>query len=200
MQTKKRSKTLRLATLAIMSAIIIVMSFTPLGYLKIGTVEITFLTIPVVLGAIIMGPIDGAVLGAVFGLTSFIQCFGMSPFGAMLLSINPIYTFITCLIPRILIGFIAGYVFKQFEKHNANRGVSYTVSSLLGVLTNTVFFFVFVILLFGQTEYIQSFGNSVITIVITLAGINAVIELVVCTVLSAVLAKPLIKVVNKMSF
>lgn len=75
-------KTRKLVQMAILIAVMLILAFTPLGYLKVGAIEITFMTIPVVVGAIILGPTAGAVLGGVFGLTSFIQCFGMSAFGA----------------------------------------------------------------------------------------------------------------------
>ncbi|HBN84937.1 MAG TPA: ECF transporter S component, partial [Clostridiales bacterium] len=51
-----RSKTLRLTQLGILSAIIIIMAFTPLGYLRIGPLSITFLTVPVIIGAMLLGP------------------------------------------------------------------------------------------------------------------------------------------------
>ena len=88
MESEKRNKTLQLTRLGILSAIIIIMAFTPLGYLKIGPLSITFLTVPVILGAMLLGPLNGAILGAVFGLTSFAQCFGLDPFGTTLLALT----------------------------------------------------------------------------------------------------------------
>lgn len=104
-------KTRKLVQMAILIAVMLILAFTPLGYLKVGAIEITFMTIPVVVGAIILGPAAGAVLGGVFGLTSFIQCFGMSAFGAALLNISPILTFLVCMVPRILMGYLAGVIF-----------------------------------------------------------------------------------------
>lgn len=75
-----RQKLVRLVLTALLTALIIVMAFTPLGYLKAGAIEITFITIPVIIGAVLLGPVGGLFLGAVFGITSFIQCFGMSTF------------------------------------------------------------------------------------------------------------------------
>lgn len=78
-----------LTTTGMMIAIILLMSFTPLGYLRTAGLEVSLITIPVAIGAMIIGPKAGLLLGTVFGLTSFYQCFGMSPFGAALLGINP---------------------------------------------------------------------------------------------------------------
>ena len=75
------NRTRTLTTLGILTAIILVMTFTPLGYIKTMGLEITLLHIPVILGAALTGPVGGMVLGAVFGFTSFFQCFGLSTFG-----------------------------------------------------------------------------------------------------------------------
>lgn len=184
------TRTLRLTQLAMLSAVIIVMAFTPLGYFKYAPLglSITLLTIPVVIGAIMMGPIEGAILGAVFGATSFIQCFGLDAFGAGLLAINPVLTFILCLLPRILIGFTSGFVYKGLEKIHAKQALSYGLSAVTGVLTNTIFFIGLLILFFGNTEFIKSIGG-IITLVKIAVSINVLVEVVVCTLIVTVLAK-----------
>jgi uncharacterized membrane protein len=188
MNNNSRSRTLHLTQLAVLSAIIVIMAFTPLGYFKTPALSITFLTVPVVLGAILMGPLDGAILGAVFGATSFIQCFGLDAFGTTLLSINPVFTFIMCFVPRILIGLVSGYLLKGLEKIHTSKVVSYALSALAGALTNTVFFVGFLLLLFGQTDYIRSFGPSIPAIIGVLVTMNALIEAIVCTIIATILA------------
>ncbi len=194
-----RSKTLRLTQLGILSAIIIIMAFTPLGYLRIGPLSITFLTVPVIIGAMLLGPTVGAILGAVFGLTSFAQCFGMDAFGSMLLSINPFYTFIMTMLPRILIGVVSGNLMIRFEKKKTNQTLGYTVTALTGVLTNTVFFVGLLLLLFGNTEYIQSFGENTIAILGVLVSTNAIVEIIVCTLVITALMKAIRVAVKRMS-
>lgn len=93
-------KTVRLSRLALFSALILLLNYTPLGYIRVFALEITLIIIPVTLGAMLLGPADGAILGGVFGLTSFATCFGSSQFGVTLLAINPIGTFITCVVAR----------------------------------------------------------------------------------------------------
>lgn len=112
MEKNLSSRTQQMVQLAILVAIMLIFAYTPLGYLKVGAIEITFMVLPVAIGAILLGPICGAILGGLFGLTSFIQCFGASPFGALLLSLNPITTFITCMVPRILCGWLSGLIFQ----------------------------------------------------------------------------------------
>ena len=90
----KRSSTLYMVELAMMIAIILLMSFTPLGYLRTPGLSITLLTIPVAVGAIILGPKGGAVCGLAFGATSFYMAVtGSSAFAAALFNINPFGTF-----------------------------------------------------------------------------------------------------------
>lgn len=85
----KQSKTMRLTLMGLFAAVLLLMAYTPLGYLNIGPLAITLNVIPVALAAITLGPVGGAAMGAVFGLTSFLQCIGVggtSAMGAMLLA------------------------------------------------------------------------------------------------------------------
>ena len=99
----KRTSMQKLTRLAVLVAVTLLMAFTPLGYLKTAGVELSFLMIPVTVGAIVLGPVSGMILGAVFGITSFVQCLnGTSFFGATLLGISPVATLLTCLPTRML--------------------------------------------------------------------------------------------------
>lgn len=201
---QSHSKTLRMVQTAILSAIIILMSFTPLGYLKAGVIEITFIMIPVAVGAILMGPTTGALLGTVFGMTSFLQAaFGLSPFGVALLQINPFYTFILTMVPRILMGWLVGLIFQALHKIDRTKIVAYAVASLSGALINTILFVGGLFLLFGSTDYIRSFGPTVPTIIALLVSVNAALEaafsLVVGTAVTKALGVIYVKSANKRS-
>lgn len=187
----RSTQTLWMVQTAILSAIIILMAFTPLGYLKVGTISITFLMIPVVIGAIFVGPTCGAVLGGVFGMTSFIQCFTGDVFGATLLGINPFLTFILCMVPRILMGLFVGLIFRALSKIDKTKLVSFAVASLSGAVINTVLFVGALILFFGSSDYIQSFGPNLPAILGVLITINAVLEAAVCMVAGGAITKAL---------
>ena len=74
-KTGNFSKVQRMVILAVLIALTLVMALTPLGYLKIGALSISFLCIPIAIGATVLGPTAGLILGTLFGITSFVQCF-----------------------------------------------------------------------------------------------------------------------------
>lgn len=195
--SNERKRTLRMTQLAMLGAIIVLMAFTPLGYLKIGPLSITFLTIPVVIGAILMTPVDGAILGGIFGITSFAQCFGMDAFGTTLMSYNPLFCAIVCIIPRILIGLFAGLVNKKLDATNLNKTVSYAISAFVGALTNTVFFVGLLIILFKNSEALSALGESVLQIISVLVTTNSLVEALACVVLVAAISKACVSVIKR---
>ncbi len=197
MKTENTSRTLWMAQTAILSAIIILMAFTPLGYLKVGTISITFLPVPVVVGAILVGPLSGAVLGGVFGLTSFAQCFGMDFFGTTLMSINPFLTFILCMVPRILMGLLVGLIFRALDRVDRTRVFSYAVASLSGAVINTVLFVGALVWFFGNSAFLRQFGNSTLAIIGVLVTINALVEAIASMLAGTVITKALSKAIPR---
>lgn len=192
----KNTKTL--VTYALLTAIIVLMALTPVGYLKIGILEITFITIPVIIGAILLGKGAGAFFGGVFGITSFIQCFGMSAFGAALLAINPFFTFVLCVVPRILAGFLCGLIFELLNKIRKDGVVPMAISSLSCAVFNTVLFTTSVILMFGRTEYIQTMrgGKGVLDFMAAFVGINGLVEALVCFTVGTAVCKAVYRFVK----
>ena len=197
----EKKSTKWLVRMGVLIAIIVLMSFTPIGYLKVGAIEITFIMIPVIIGAITLGAKSGAILGAVFGITSFIQCFGASPFGAMLLSINWFFTLLTCLIPRILMGWLTGVIFSALYKKDKTKGnaLSFIITSLVAPMLNTFFFMLFIIVLFGSSDYIIELqaGRNIFAFVVWFVGLNVVIEAAVSFLVGGTISKAVYKFANK---
>ena len=193
----RSTKTIKMAQMAILIAVVLIMAFTPLGYLKTAGLEISLITIPVAIGAMVIGPAAGAVLGGVFGLTSFYQCFGMSAFGAVLLGINPLFTFLVCVPTRILEGYLAGILFKVFIKADKTNTVCYFAGGFMTAFLNTAFFMATLILFFWNTEFIQSLnaaGANAFMFVIAFVGINGVVEWIATTVAGGIVGKAVAKV------
>lgn len=190
--------------MALLIAIILLMAFTPIGYIRTLGLEITLIVVPVAVGAVTLGPAAGAVLGAVFGITSYIQCFGMSPFGAVLLSINPVYTFIVCVFSRVLMGWLTGWLYQVFLKSSLLKKVSVALANLCCPLMNTLFFMGTLTLFFYQTDYIQGIaqgmgaGNPLIFILL-FVGVNGLVEAVACFVAGSAISQALKKVVKRTS-
>lgn len=180
-----REKTSRMAQLALLLAVVLLMAFTPLGYLNVGPLSITFLVVPVVIGSIVLGAKAGCFLGAVFGLTSLAQCFGINAFGTALMAINPAATVLVCLLPRVLVGLLSWLVYRAL----AGKPVACYAAAVTGSLTNSVLFLGGVILFFGSSDYVRSFGGSVFEILMALGLVNALVEVLVCAVVGGLLGR-----------
>ena len=188
-----------LTSTAMMVAIVVLMSFTPLGYLRTLGLSVSLLTIPVAIGAMVLGPKVGLILGLTFGLTSYYQCFAGSPFGAMLLSINPLYTFLVCVPTRMLVGWFTGLIFQQLQKRGILKTASFFIGGFVAALFNTIFYMGVLILLFWNTEYIQTLnmelgGFSPLGFVFVFVGINGLIEIPATCVIGGTVAKTLRRV------
>lgn len=187
---------LLMSEIAILVAIILVLGLTPIGYMRLPflpMIEITLITVPVIIGGIAMGPLAGAILGGLFGLTSFIQCFGMSFFGAALLAVNPFFTFCLCFFPRLIMGWLTAIIFRAFKKKNM---VSFLVTSLSGAVLNTVLFTALLLVLFSNAPIITDMrgGMNVLAFAVAFVGINGLIEAVVCALLGTFVGKAVYKV------
>lgn len=185
---KSKFNTSQLVLLGLMTAILLLMAYTPLGYLNIGPLAITMNMIPVAIAAITLGPVGGAVTGAVFGMTSFLQCIGVggtSAMGAILFDINPVLAFIQRFVPRLLDGLLLGYIFRGVRKVS-NPYVACTITGFFSAFLNTALFMSLLVLLFGNTQYMQELmgGKNVIAFICGFVGINAVCEIGFATVVT----------------
>lgn len=198
MKTKKLN-TVTMVELAVLIAVVLLMAFTPIGYIKTFGLEITLIVVPVAVGAVTLGPVAGLILGTIFGITSFIQCFGMSPFGAMLLSINPVSTFIVCVPTRMAMGWLTGMIFRGLKMADLDRKVSTSIACLLGPFLNTFFFMSALCVCFYHTDYIQSMVTSVgatnvFAFIVAFVGLNGIVEALSCFVIGTAIAIALMSV------
>lgn len=193
----RNSKTKTIALLGILTGIIILMAFTPVGYLRLAAVSISFLMIPVAVGSIAKGPLAGAALGTVFGITSFVQCFGMDAFGTYLASKNVFFTFIMCIVCRALAGLCAGFIYKLITKLTKNVVVRSSLTGLSAALFNTLFFVSALILLFGKTVVSEATGLSAeltfFALFGAIVGINAVLEAIASFIVTGAVGTALFK-------
>lgn len=193
--TNKNKKLYDLVLLALFIAIELAMYLMGLGLVPIGPLKMSFLPVPVAVGAILMGPWQGAVLGAAFGLCSLWDAIsGSSIMTNAFFAISPVHTVILCVGMRALMGLCVGAIFQLLRKVDHKRIVSYYASALAAPLLNTVFFMGYIVLFFYQTDYIQNLVSAKgaanpFMFVILLVGVQGLIEMIVCTITGGSAAK-----------
>ncbi|MBR1765173.1 MAG: ECF transporter S component [Ruminococcus sp.] len=197
MKTKAFFNTRQLVILGLMTALVLIFSMTPIGSIPIGPLVITLNVIPIAIAAVSCGPTGGAIIGGVFGIFSFLQCIGIgvpSGMGAALFNISPVLAFIQRFIPRLLDGFLTGWIFKVLRS-KVNKPVACGITGFSAAFLNTLFFMSALILLFGSTDYVKELrgGKNVIWFIITFVGINAVFEMLVCTIVTTAVGTALFK-------
>lgn len=208
MKTKKHD-TRWLVSVALMAAIVIVLANTPLGMIQLPVIKATTVHIPVIIGAILLGPMAGGILGFVFGVCSLVSntmaptllSFAFSPFmsttgipGA----IKAIWVSVGC---RILIGVAAGWLWVLFKKVKLNQIVALVLTGFLGSMVNTVTVMGSIYLLFAQ-QYAQAKDVAVTAVwglvmgTVTASGIP---EAIVAAILVAFIGKVLLssRLVNR---
>lgn len=195
MKTGNRSR--RITLLGLLTALLLLLSMTPLGYLNIGPLAISFNMIPVAVAAVALGPSGGAILGAVFGITSFLQCLGIggtSAMGVILFEIDPFLAFVQRLVPRVLTGFAVGVIHRGLMKVS-KFGFASSAAGFLAAFLNTALFMGALVLLFGNTPYLQELmaGRNVLVFICGFVGVNAVFEMIASTLVTGALCTALDK-------
>ena len=199
----KSSNSIRFMTqLALLIAIQIVMKLIGLGMVPVGPLKMSFLTVPIAVGAIISGPAVGAILGGIFGIISFYDALsGASVMTSTFLSISPIHTFILCVGTRVLMGYLTGVIYKALKKVMKNSA-RYVIGSLCAPLLNTILFMGYICIFFYHTDYIQSLVTSLnvsnpFMFVIVLVGLQGLAEAVACALVGGAVSKGVDVALNK---
>lgn len=197
---KNRTNVRWLTQLALLVAILLVMNYTPLGYLQVGPLSASLLSLPVAIGAMTMGPTAGALLGAVFGITSFLQAMeGKSLLSAAMFNASPVGTFVVCVVPRVLMGLCAALLFKALCKLLPKQEkFCCFAGALLTAVLNTVFFMGALVLLFYDLPYVQELAQgmgatNVLMFVVLFVGVQAIVEWVLCCLVAGAVTVPVRK-------
>lgn len=183
-----------LTQLALLVAIEMVMKAIGLGSVPVGPLYMSFLTVPIAVGAIVLGPLAGMILGGVFGAVSFLDAIkGASIMTSNLLAGSPLHTFMLCFVMRVLMGLCVGLVYRGMEKVCRKSVVNCFVTSLSAPLLNTLFFMGYIVLAFYQSAYIQGLvaakgAANPLMFVVLLVGFQGVVEAIVCSVAGTAVA------------
>lgn len=201
------NRTRKMVMLALLSSLIVVLAFT-FGYIPLGFMYATIIHIPVIVGAILLGPLEGGILGFVFGLTSLINntikpnitSFVFTPFYSLDERFAGSFkSIIICFLPRILIGVIAAYLFKALSKTKMKRGASLAITGFVGSMVNTVLVMGGIYLLYGESYALaKGMGFSALFgVIMGVVGMNGVPEAIVAAVLTAAITAPLMRYMRK---
>ncbi|AEB73942.1 ECF transporter S component [Lentilactobacillus buchneri] len=194
-----KKNTLRLNMLAMFIAIILLQTSIPLiGYIPIGPLEITIIPMTVVVATVLLGTVDGAIIGGVWGLTTFVRAFvwPTSPLAAIVF-VNPIIS----VIPRIMIGVVAGMTYTYLKKHLKSQAASISVSAVLGSLTNTVLV-LGLIYLFYKAKAPQLYQINIkelLPYLLGVVGTNGVPEAIFSGIVTPLIAVPVKKIFDRTS-
>ncbi|MCI5679387.1 MAG: ECF transporter S component [Bacteroidales bacterium] len=192
-----------LTTLGLLTGILLLMSFTPLGYFHTFGLDISLMMIPVGIGAMLMGPKAGTWLGFIFGATSFYQSMtGSSPFSTMLFNINPFYTFLLCIPTRMLMGFLTGAIFKVVQKLDRKKTACFFVGGFFAAFLNTLFFMSVLIICYWNTEFIQGINETLgnlnpLPFVVAFVGVNGALEMPASCIVGGVVSKAVSRTLYK---
>lgn len=204
----KRLNTRYMATLAMLSGVLLVMGMTGIGFIPLPVIKATTMHIPVILGAVLLGPAAGAALGGVFGLCSIwantttpgLLSFAFSPFmtteglvGAM----KSLWIALGC---RILFGFVAGWIWKIVKKISGKDYIALPVTAAIATLCHTVFVMGSIYFLLAQ-QYAAAKNvafDAVFGLIMATVTASGIPEAIVAAILVTVIGKSLLHLMARM--
>lgn len=203
---KIKKDTRWMVSVALMAAIVILLANTPLGMIQLPIIKATTVHIPVIIGAILLGPAAGAILGGVFGICSMISnttaptllSFAFSPFLSSDLAgvFKAIWISVGC---RILIGVVAGWLWIALKKVKLNTWIALPITGFVGSMTNTVMVMgsIYVLLAKQYAEAKSVAIDAVWGLIMGTVTASGIPEAIAAAVLVAALGKALLTVVRR---
>lgn len=188
LKTALQLNTKQIATVGMLSAISILLGITRLGFIPIPPVSATIMHVPVIIGAMLEGPIVGAYIGFIFGLFSVINAI-TNPTPLSFVFMNPIVS----VLPRILIGIVSYYCYKLLFLKLSTFKIA--LGAIVGSLTNTFGVLGLMYLIYVE-KYAKLFNLSVPAAKKAILGIgiaNGIPE----ALLSATIAIPVVTAIKK---
>ena len=201
-KNKEKKGTRWMVSVALMAAIIIVLANTPLGMIQLPIIKATTVHLPVIIGAILFGPLAGAILGGVFGICSLISntmaptllSFAFSPFLASNLAgvLKALWISVGC---RILIGVAAGWIWILFRKIKLNTYVALAITGFAGSMVNTIMVMGSIYFLLAQqyAEAKEVAVTAVFGLIMGTVTASGIPEALAAAVLVAVIGKVLMR-------
>ncbi|GAK48424.1 putative membrane protein [Secundilactobacillus oryzae JCM 18671] len=188
----RRNRAYEISILALFIAIVVVQNVVPiLGYIPIGPLTLVTIHITVSIAAITLGTRDGAIVGGVWGLITWVRAFTWptSPM-AVYVMVNPVIS----VLPRILVGVIAGLLFQALYKR-IHTTVALSLAGIAGALINTIFVlgFIYIFYQFGGIPLNKLHIDALMPYLIGVVGTNGIPEAILAGILVPLIATPLLR-------
>ena len=198
----KKKDTHRMVTLAMLCGILIVMGMTGIGFIPLPVIKATTMHIPVILGAVLLGPSAGAVLGAVFGLCSIwanttapgLLSFAFSPFMSTTGLVGAVKSLWIALGCRVLLGVLAGWLWKLLKTVKTPDMAALPITAAVATICHTLMVMGSIYVLLGQ-QYAAAKNvafSAVFGLVMGTVTASGIPEAIVAAVLVTVLGKVLL--------
>ena len=192
-----------IAEYAVFIAIILAMRIMGLSMIPVGPLKMTLTMVPIAIGAMLLGPLGGAILGMVFGFTSLYDAMtGASAMTGFFFQVSPFHTVVLCVVTRTLVGAVTGWLFQLLRKLDRQRIWCYFAGGLLAPMLNTIFFMGYIVLVFYQTEYVQKTAAKLgavnpLMFVILLVGLQGLVEWLTGCVIGGGVAKAVARALKR---
>ena len=202
---EKNKKNIRYLTeLALLIAILLMMKLSGVAMIRLPGQYASIMTVPVAIGAIMLGPLAGGILGGVMGAISFYTAIKTGFSTLFLVGYNGgivvLLSFINCVIPRLLMGVCVGWIFRALKKIDKTKTICYYVGGLAAPVLNTIFYMTVLVIIFLNAptveallsgELLAKFQDNIFLFVGAYVGVQALLEAVVGCVISGSICKVL---------
>ena len=206
-----KNNTKQLTYLALLTALILMLGLTPLGFLVLPVAAVTTVHIPVIVGSYVFSTKEACYLGFIFGIASFIRCFvAPDAIAGVILGTttggfgfyNIVLIIMIIFVPRILVGLLTSISYKILSNYMENDSMAMGISAFIGSITNTIFF-LGGLYLFAMEASATAFGlsnfsaYSFFIFLMGLVSINGIVEALIAVVISVPVGRTVKKFLDK---
>jgi uncharacterized membrane protein len=176
----RRLSTRQLTVIGMLSAVSIVLGATGYGFIPLPMAKATILHVPVIIGAILEGPLVGGIIGFFFGMFSLIQNYTAPSSIFSPAFQNPIVS----VLPRILVGITAYYSYKFMLGKNETLKIG--AGAVIGTVTNTLVVLTLIYLIYPNLAFLKpgAGSSSAAKIIYGIALTNGIPEIIVAAIIT----------------
>lgn len=197
----------RMTLLAMFSGVLLVMGMTGIGFIPLPLIKATTMHIPVILGAILLGPSGGALLGAVFGLCSIwantttpsILAFAFSPFMTTEGFVGVLKSLWIALGCRILLGVFAGLLWQGLKKTKVSENMAFPITAATATIFHTLMVMGSIYVLLAE-QYAAAKNvafSAVFGLIMGTVTASGIPEAIAAAVLVTVIGKVLLRILKR---